>query len=219
MLPAAIEVIGVELAGRGARWNEPLASDIRAAAASLVPEIERATAGPFALFGHSMGALLAYELALRLDHVPTKLIVSACPAPHRIPGCPQKHRMSDDGLLREIGRLNGTPPQVLQDRDLMDAMLRIIRMDLAMFETYQPQSDVKLQCGIMVLSGDHDAIIRKSDLWAWSDYTAAEFSLEVFPGDHFYFRTSANQVLPRIAHNVLGTTLAWADFGERRASL
>jgi medium-chain acyl-[acyl-carrier-protein] hydrolase len=199
-LPDTIEVVGAELPGRGTRWKEAPGGDLRAVAATLAPEVARLTDIPFVLFGHSMGALLAYELALRLPgRQPASLVLSACPAPHRLAGRPQRHRLPDAELISEIARMDGTPQAVLNDRDLMALMLRIIRADLTMFETYTATAPTPLPCSIAALCGSSDTIVQKADVSGWRDYTAAGSSLSELPGGHFFIRKSSSRIVDHLA--------------------
>jgi len=198
-LPDTVEVIGVELPGRGTRRNDAPAVDLRTAAASLASEVERLSDIPFVLFGHSMGGLLAYELALRLREMPTSLVVSACPSPHQLTGRPQRHRLPDADLLAEIALLDGTPQAVLNGRDMMALTLGTIRADLAMFETYEATAPRRLPCDIAALCGQSDRSVGESDVAGWAAYTTAQFSTGQFAGGHFFIKASQSSVIAYLA--------------------
>jgi medium-chain acyl-[acyl-carrier-protein] hydrolase len=205
-LPDVVEVVAIELAGRGARYAEPLARDLRQAAASLTSAIASLGDQPFALFGHSMGALLAYELARQLrgtGREPVYAFLSACPAPHRIAERRRLHCLSDRVLLAEIARQNGTPEAVLAEPELMALMLPIIRADLEMFETYEVETREPLRCDVLALCGEADPTVGEEEVRDWTAYAGGAFELERFPGEHFFIKSAEVLVLASVAGRLL----------------
>ena len=204
-LPQWVELVAVELGGRGTRMQEPAATDLREAAAALVPDILTLADRPFALFGHSMGALIAFELAQQLrryGQAPACAFLAACPAPHQIARRRQLHRLPDGELIREIRRLNGTPRGVLDDPDMRRLVLRILRADLTMFETYVAEPGAMLDCDILALCGAADASVSEAEIVQWAAYSRAAFAVEHFPGDHFFVQSAAPLVLDIIARRL-----------------
>jgi medium-chain acyl-[acyl-carrier-protein] hydrolase len=205
-LPDVIEVVAIEFAGRGARTAEPLVRDLRQAAASLTSAIAGLGDRPFAFFGHSMGAMLAYELARQLrgrGREPVYAFLSACPAPHRIAERRRLHRLPDRELLAEIARQNGTPEAVLAEPELMALLLPIIRADLEMFETYDVEIREPLRCDVLALCGDTDSTVAEEEIRDWTAYAGAAFGLERFPGDHFFIKSAETLVLASVARRLL----------------
>ncbi|MBW4698404.1 MAG: alpha/beta fold hydrolase [Aphanocapsa lilacina HA4352-LM1] len=208
-LSEALEVGAFELPGHGARLMEvpfsELAALVRAAAAALIPDWDR----PVALFGHSMGALIAFELArlLQREHhlIPVHLFVSARRAPQMVSiadGLPL-HRLSDGELIERLRRLNGTPRAALADAELMALMLPTLRADFAVCETYAYTSDTPLPCPITALGGLQDPEVSSGELEGWQEQTQAAFARYLLPGDHFYLHTSQTLLLQVLEQQLL----------------
>ena len=205
-LPADVEVCPVEFPGRGTRLMEApltrLTPLVQALAQALAPLLDK----PFAFFGHSLGALVAFELARYLRRQsgvrPVRLFVSADRAP-QIParGRPM-HALPEGEFLAELRRLNGIPATVLEDADIMQIMLPILRADFAVYETYAYSTELPLPCSITGFGGLHDHRVSRGDLEAWCDQTSASFSLRMFPGDHFFLNTVQPLLLQALSHQL-----------------
>jgi medium-chain acyl-[acyl-carrier-protein] hydrolase len=190
-LPADVEVCPVQLPGRGTRLTErpftQLSPLVEALTEALVPLLDK----PFAFFGHSLGALVSFEVARRIRRDsglhPVRLFVSACSAPdlpHRgrtIYDLPKKE------FLAELRRLNGTPSELLGHEELMEIVLPLLRADFAIYENYAYSADPPLNCPILAFGGLQDRRVNRRDLEAWRAHTNASFSLRMLPGDHFFF--------------------------------
>ena len=189
-LPHEVEVCPIQLPGRGARLTEPpftkLSCLIEALTGALAPLLDR----PFALFGHSLGALIGFELAREIRRQygvhPVRLFASAGSAPQIPHRTPPIHTLPDNEFLAELRRLNGTPRELLDHEELMEVMLPILRADFALYETYLYSTEPPLNCPISAFGGLLDRRVNESDLEAWRSQTSASFSLRMFPGDHFF---------------------------------
>lgn len=210
-----IEVFPVQLPGRGSRLFEPLFTDhlttIHAIAGAIQPYLDK----PFALFGHSLGGLIAYELAhLLLDShglSPIHLLVSSHRAPH-LPNTDRKvHDLPEDELIQEIIRLNGTPQQVLDSPELMKMILPLIRADFQIYEEYVYSSHPKLPCPVTVYGGLGDSCVTCDQLQEWEQHTDAQFSMKMMPGDHFFIHTSERELLNSIYQQLARTSSAATD--------
>jgi medium-chain acyl-[acyl-carrier-protein] hydrolase len=198
-LPTDVEVCPVQLPGRGTRLMERpfsrLAPLVQALAQALFPLLDK----PFAFFGHSLGALVGFEVARELrrqyDVYPVRLFVSSGHAP-QIPrrGLPI-HALPEREFLEELHSLNGTPIELLAHRELMEIMLPILRADFALYEDYVYVPDFPLNCPIMAFGGLEDRKVSHRDLEAWRDQTRVAFSLRMFPGDHFFLNATASPLL------------------------
>jgi medium-chain acyl-[acyl-carrier-protein] hydrolase len=194
-LPADVEVCPVQLPGRGTRSSERpfthLSTLVEALAEALAPLLDK----PFAFFGHSLGALVSFELARRVRSRygvnPSRLFVSAGRAPQIPRRGPAIHTLPEKEFLAELRRLNGTPSELLEHRELMELMLPLLRADFALFETYVYASEPPLGCPISAFGGLQDRRVQDSDLEAWRTQTSKEFSLQMFPGDHFFLSQPA----------------------------
>jgi surfactin synthase thioesterase subunit len=193
----------VQLPGREARFNEPLvrscAEVVDALAAALAPLGER----PLALFGHSMGALVAFELARRLEQKPgfnvLVLFASGRHAPHVDPDREQWHDLPDDKFLETIRRLNGTPAEVLENQELMNLMLPILRADLTIDETHRLEPNPPLRCALLALGGRNDSMTPPRDIEAWRQYTVGPFRAAFCDGGHFFVQSDRAFVLREVA--------------------
>ena len=197
-LPADVEVCGIQLPGRDLRRREPpitrITPLVQALADALGPELAR----PYALFGHSTGARVAFELARerrRRDQPgPAVLVVSGRPAPH----CPERdpmHALAAEPLIARLRRLGGTPEAVLREPELMAMFLPIVRADLEVNEVEAHRPEPPLGCPIVAFGGAHDERCRRDELAAWREHTRGAFTLELFPGGHFFVQTAGQALL------------------------
>lgn len=182
------EVAAVQYPGRQDRWRDPPVTNLLGLADQVADVVLNAVSGPVALFGHSMGASLGFEVARRLEQAgraPVRLFASGSRAPslERPEGI---HELDDDGLVKELLKLGGTDPRVLADREMLDLMLPAIRADYTAIETYCADDDARVACPVTVLTGDDDPKTSLDDARAWQRHTTGRFDLRVFPGDHFY---------------------------------
>src|SRR5580658_633238 len=205
-LPAGVSVCSVQLPGRWSRMNEPPFTDIDSLIDSLVQAIVLWLDRPFVFFGHSMGAMVAFELVHRLRAdgrpLPKHLLVSGRRAP-QIPNDKLKlHTLPQDDLIRELRTLNGTPPELLADRSFMALLLPVLRADLAVCETYRYRPHVPLDIPITAFGGADDCEVSLERLSAWREQTVARFQHFILPGDHFFIQSSEEALIPAINREV-----------------
>ena len=155
---------------------------------ALAQAIEPYLDVPFAIFGHSMGSLLAYEWALRLgDRAPVCLFVSGRDAAHRPFGHRELHLLDDAAFVTELRRrYGGMSEDLLEDPELRPIFLPILRADLRVVETYWHGADRKLDCPMMAFAGVDDMSVSETGLSGWGELTLGEFMARRLPGDHFY---------------------------------
>ncbi|MGA2857951.1 MAG: thioesterase II family protein [Candidatus Sulfotelmatobacter sp.] len=207
-LPTDVEVCPVQFPGRGTRLMETpftqLAPLVQALAQGLFPLLNK----PFAFFGHSLGALVAFELARQLRRKsgvqPVRLFVSADRAPQILHRDRPIHAMPEKEFLVELRRLNGIPGKVLEEAELMQTMLPVLRADLAVRETYVYSTEPPLNCPISTFGGLQDRRVSRGDLEAWREQTSVSFSLRMFPGDHFFWRTTQPLLLQVLSQDLRG---------------
>jgi medium-chain acyl-[acyl-carrier-protein] hydrolase len=189
-----VEQCAIELPGRGSRLQESpftrLEPLVQALETALLPSLDK----PFAFLGHSMGALLSFELTRRLRQnrypTPVKLWLSSHRAPQLRDRNSPIHALPDSALLRELRRYNGTPVAVLDHTELMQLLLPAIRADFAVLETYCYTAAAPLACPIAAVGGLQDHTVCAQDLAAWQAQTSGIFSLQLFAGDHFFLYSS-----------------------------
>jgi len=210
--PDNIEVCPIQMPGRGGRFGEAPFTQWKQAVQEMMKGLSPYWDRPFAFFGHSLGGILAFELA-RAQGVhslppPEELFVSACGAPQRIYRTKYLHRYSDEDLIEEIKRFNGTPKEVLAHEELIKFFLPTLRADLQMIETYQYEEGPALACPIKVFGGQDDPEVGREDLSAWSKQTKNKFSLEFFQGDHFFINSGREDLLKSISKSVMARSEA-----------
>lgn len=200
-LDPSIEVVGVQLPGRGARLRETPLDSLHALVAQLAVQIPLLDPVPFAFFGHSLGALIAFELAryckLHLMRMPLMLFVSGCDAPQVRTRDRRLHELDDEALIAALGEFNGTPPELLEHRELMDLLAPTIRADFAMAANYRYRPGLLLDTPIVVLRGHEDTEIagHLDGPDAWQRETTAACRVQWFDGDHFFINSSRDAVI------------------------
>lgn len=186
-----IEVCPVLLPGREARMSEPAYRRMEDLIDPLVAALEADLELPFSLFGHSMGSIVAFELARRLaalGYPLQSLMVSGRRAPHLRSAHAPVHTLDNDGFIDAIGALGGTPDEVLRDQGLFRTFLPSLRADFELNERYLPLIGHPLRCRLLAFSGDADAQVTESELLAWREVSAGSFSHHMLPGNHFYLQ-------------------------------
>jgi medium-chain acyl-[acyl-carrier-protein] hydrolase len=200
-LPPEIEVWTVHPPGRGPRIRDKAITNLDTYADQLSDALRAEMVGgkPFAFFGHSMGALVAFEVARRLralnDALPVMLLASGRRAPHLPSRRSDIHALSDDELLERIRALNGTPAAVLDNADLMQLLIPALRADFQVCETYTFEQQAPLSCPIVVYGGLDDEEAPRDMLEAWQEHARTPIQLRMFPGDHFFLHAQQANVL------------------------
>jgi medium-chain acyl-[acyl-carrier-protein] hydrolase len=205
-LPANVEVHAAQLPGRGPRLCETPLTSIAAIVEQTLPEFRQRLDKPFALFGHSMGALIGFELARRLREEAAGQLIHFFAAGRRAPCLPNsdppKHDLPDAEFLAELHRLKGTPKPALDNPELMQLMLPVLRADFAACETYTFVRQPPLNCPLTVIGGLQDEDVGRPYLDAWAELTSGPFSLRMLPGDHFFIHTSVQLLLQILYHEL-----------------
>ncbi len=199
-LPDGIEVVGIQLPGRGARMAETNLSSLENIVSELLtaitPYIDECD---YFIYGHSMGARVAYELTVGLNKqsavLPKELFVSGARGP-RIPSRKAAiHPLPHDEFIKEIEALNGTPKALLENKDLMELALPILRADFKVCETWKHEVAQVLDIPLRALGGLDDPGVQLPDLDAWKECTSGVFKRHVFPGDHFFINPQQDKML------------------------
>jgi surfactin synthase thioesterase subunit len=166
---------------------------------AVVPELDR----PWAIFGHSLGALLGFELVRELRRrgarLPALLVASARRAPHLPKRSGHAHALSDADLVQHLRELNGTPEEILANAELMELVLPIVRADLEADETYACGDEDPLEVPVLAFGGAEDRTFPLEDLVGWAAHTRGGFDLKLFPGDHFFLHGERAGVLDALS--------------------
>ncbi|HEY4453509.1 MAG TPA: alpha/beta fold hydrolase [Pseudonocardiaceae bacterium] len=187
-MDASAEVVVVQYPGRQNRWRDEPFANLPSLADAVSDAVLRHLPGPVALFGHSMGAAVAFEVTRRLERAgraPVRLFASGSRAPslERTEGV---HELDDDGLIAELTRLGGTDPRLLEDREMLEMMLPAVRADYTAIETYRAPDDARVGCPVTVLTGDNDPRTTLDSARAWARHTTADCDVREYPGGHFF---------------------------------
>jgi medium-chain acyl-[acyl-carrier-protein] hydrolase len=175
-----------------------------AATQGLLPFLDR----PFALFGHSLGAILGFEVALRLERehglTPRRLFVSGRGAPHIAVPRTSAHELPDVDFVAHLRTLNGTPEVLLNNAELMELMLPAIRADFKASETYAFTPGSRLSCPVSAIGGLADGHVPAEAVSLWSELTTGPFESRLFTGDHFFLHNAEASVIDHVRTQLAG---------------
>jgi pyochelin biosynthetic protein PchC len=201
-LAPRVETLAVQYPGRQDRRRERLIDSVPELTDAAFAALRRELDAPFAFFGHSLGAVVAFEVARRFEQLtpagPLRLFASARRAPSLVRH-DTVHLRDDDGLVAEMNRLGGTEQAVLDDPELRQLVLPVVRADYRAIETYTAAPGARLTCPVTVFVGDSDAVTPVADAAAWDRHTTKGADTQVFDGGHFYLDRHVQQVASAIA--------------------
>lgn len=207
----AIELCAVQLPGRGARFRESPCTSFKAlihALGDALLERQRQAPLPYAFFGHSLGALIAFELARHTHRqglaMPAHLIVSACNAPPLKEKPVKLHELPDEQLIEKLREYNGTPHEVLAHGELMRLLLPVVRADFALGADYLYEEEVPLSVPLTSFSGQADPHAPPVAMREWQRHSVGDYRAHVFRGDHFFINAERPQVFAALAATLLG---------------
>jgi medium-chain acyl-[acyl-carrier-protein] hydrolase len=207
-LPPGIQVCPVQLPGRESRWGEAPFTRLSSLVETLANVLHPLLNVPFALFGHSMGALISFELARRLrrdtGEVPVHVFVSAARAPQIPDPWPPIHQLPDSEFANQLVRFNGIPAEVLQNAELMRMVLPTLRADFTLYETYVHQPEEPLSCPLSAYGGRQDSRVPAVHVAGWRAQTRGAFAFRGFPGDHFFLFNARRQLLRDLSAELSG---------------
>ncbi|KXK59341.1 hypothetical protein AWW66_24850 [Micromonospora rosaria] len=198
LMPPDVELVAVQYPGRGDRFLEPLVDDVPAMAGHAAAELLRLPDRDQILFGHSLGAVVAYETALALRDTgaePRALCASACLPPGRMKD-PTIHLAPDDRFWETLCGLGGIEPGIAGNAELRELLLPALRSDLRAHTTYRPRPGARpLSCPVTCYHGAGDPLVDEAGLADWAAVTSGEFTLRVRPGGHFHLASDAGGLI------------------------
>jgi medium-chain acyl-[acyl-carrier-protein] hydrolase len=206
-LPPEVEVVAVQPPGREGRLAEKPYSDLMELTAAmhqaLRPHLQEK---PFAFFGHSNGGLMAFELARTLRRtagpMPRHIFIGGRPAPQLKLDEEEIHALPHDEFIAALRRYAGTPEEILQNAEIMELIMPLLRADFALGETYRYAHEPPLDVPISAYAGRQDDEVTVDEVEAWREQTAAAFRLQVFPGDHFFVNGDRALVLAELSREL-----------------
>ncbi|MDH5231846.1 MAG: thioesterase domain-containing protein [Gammaproteobacteria bacterium] len=197
-----IELLAYELPGRGSRFCEPAFYSLEHILEELTFEVEKYLDKPIALFGHSNGSLIAYELAYilqtRFNKVCDHVFLSARKSASIAHKGKHLHSLNDESLISELRTLGGTPEEVLNNADLLSIILPIIRADFSISETYCFKNRLELHSNYSLFRGSEDHHVNIEQLIRWRELFSGFGQEYVFPGDHFFIHSHQHQLVNKI---------------------
>jgi medium-chain acyl-[acyl-carrier-protein] hydrolase len=206
-LPPEVDLCPIHLPGREKRRREPPFVRMESLVQTLAGALEPFLDIPFAFFGHSVGSLMAFEMTREFRRQglgsPVRLFVSAHAAP-QIPRFvePIHQRPESEFIAELVKRYDAIPAVILEDKDMMEMFLPVLRADLEILETYTYRPEAPLDCPISTLGGVLDSTVATSQLEAWQQQTLHSFRLHMFPGKHFFLKEARPQVLRTICSDL-----------------
>ena len=205
-VPAQVEICPVQLPGRENRLMEPPFTHIPPLVQTLTQVLRPYLDMPFAFFGHSMGAIISFELARSLRDQyrfhPVHMFVSGCSAPQIPDPDPPIHELPEPEFVEELRKLNGTPDAVLQHPELLQLLLPVLRADFGMRSMYNYTPGEPFTFPISAFGGLQDSDISQEDVEAWRIHTRGPFTLRMLPGDHFFLHSARDMQLQMISEDL-----------------
>ncbi|OLF14375.1 hypothetical protein BLA60_04410 [Actinophytocola xinjiangensis] len=210
LVPDGVGLVPVRLPGRENRFAEPPARTVEEVVDALTGPLLARAGDRFALFGHSLGGLLAYELAratTRAGRPPVLLAVSGCPAPQLLPraGAPLVHLMTDGDLLAHVRAIAGTAASALDVPELAGLIVPVLRADYEVYETYRHRRGERLPVPVIVLAGEDDPEVSTTELSAWRELCTRTPEFHTFPGGHFYLSDHPEVAVDAVLSGLRGT--------------
>lgn len=207
VLPPDVEVQAIQLPGREWRLKEEPYRDVFPLVDELATVLKDRFDVPFAFFGHSLGALISFELARELRRrglpLPERLFLSAHRAPHLPKELPDIHDGPDEEFYEGLRKLEGTPDELLANDELMELLLPVLRADFEIAETYRYPPEPPLDCPMSVFGGLGDEVTNRDILQPWDQHTTKDFKLRMIPGSHFFVDESRDLILRAVFHDLM----------------
>jgi medium-chain acyl-[acyl-carrier-protein] hydrolase len=207
-----VDVCLVHLPGRARRLGERPRTRLRPLVEELADAIRANLDRPFAFYGHSMGALISFELARELRRrrwpLPAHLFVSACRSPIKVGSVPPSFNLPVDEFMALLQKLNGTPKEFYDHAEIQVTLLPMLRADFELTDTYEYLAESPLDCPITIYGGKEDHLASPESLYSWDLETSAEYRLRLFGGDHFFIHSQKTEFLAALQRDLLEAVTA-----------
>jgi surfactin synthase thioesterase subunit len=207
LLPEDIELVAIQPPGRGNRFNERLITSVEEAVSQIRDAIRPWLDRPYLLYGHSLGSVVSFELLHSLKAnglpLPVRYCSGARRAPHTAPRIAPIHDYPLAQFKTELKKLNGTPDIVLNNPELMDIFVPILRTDFKAAYAYHRAPDIKLDCAASIFGGAKDDIVPQEDLTGWQEHFRKPIDLRVFAGGHFFLEDDRELVVSAICKELV----------------
>ncbi|GAA1918673.1 alpha/beta fold hydrolase [Streptomyces durmitorensis] len=200
-LAPRVEVLSVQYPGRHERHGDPLVADIATLADKIADALMPYTDRPYALFGHSMGAIVGFEVARRMEDAgrgPVELFASASRAPSVERRGEMWHRAPDAEFVARVQSMGGAGSELLDDPDIRNMLLPALRNDYRAIEQYEYRAQPPLACPLTAFAGADDPRVDVDQVRSWAHHTTGPFTAEVHPGGHFYLADRREAVLDTV---------------------
>jgi pyochelin biosynthetic protein PchC len=197
-----VDVVAVQYPGRHDRMGVPCEDTMAGAVTPIAHALAEPGDRPTVFFGHSMGAAIAFEVALELERgngpAPREIVVSAREAPDSAHRRPEDFR-TDEDIIAEVRRLGGVSAELIDNEDFRSFAMPALRGDFRLITGYRPDPARAVRAALTAYVGDRDPDLSEEDMRAWAKYTTGDFACRVFPGDHFYLAERPEEVLADLA--------------------
>ncbi|MFK3873963.1 thioesterase II family protein [Pseudoalteromonas rhizosphaerae] len=201
-LPAKIELNIIQLPGRGSRIAEPLVTCLDDVVDSIYNSLKNKLDVPFIFFGHSFGSRMAFEVTVKLYNsnqpTPHYFIASASRPPSEPVSDSFSYDLPEEEFIGRLDELNGTPKEILENKEFLDILIPMLRADFKMAETHVHQHETKLDIPLIVLGGLNDKSVDKDTLLGWTKHFNETVQLNILEGDHFFIETKSNEIISYI---------------------
>lgn len=216
-LDPKIELISTQLPARGSRIFEPPYRDMETLVEDLSQEVVGLIDKPYAFFGYSLGAKIAYEVVIKLKErgypLPRHFFATASPAPFLPRRRAPIHHLSDQEFMAKIGSYSGTPKELLQDQEMMELLLPGLRGDFSILENHQGKMQPVLNARLSIYGGEEDVDVNVEDLLAWSMAFKNTSHYQLYSGGHFFINTNLSDLVENV-NSTLNTELAGLHLTE-----
>ncbi len=198
-IPDFIELLPIQLPGRSIRIQEPAISSMTELVdqiyLSMLPLLDK----PYMLLGHSLGGRVGFELLHKINKTnappPKHFIASGSKAPHLPRTNNITYNLPDEEFIEELRKLNGTPSEVINNRELMEFLLPMLKADFCISDNHVTKQKTLLDCSISVFHGEEDTLVSESDARAWQKHFSKPINFQVFSGGHFFINENSDDLL------------------------